>query len=604
MPGRGGNCKRRRFRLAPARRVRYKSQVNLKGKIWAVGALTVLAVLAPLKFGTPVVLPAVVLPPQTIWEWLFFSWPNQLLPLLAAVALVGLALDAQWLPVRRDWLWVLPGLFLVTQLVAAPTSICPATTTETLLHFTVGVVVFYLAARYVREPAAVAWVLGGLMVATLVIVAFAAQQHFGGLAATRAYAAIYGGDLPKDLQLRLTSNRVFSTLVYPNALAGFLVVAFAPVLAWAWSCRLRVWLKWLAVACLAGAMVFCLALTGSRGGFIAFAAMALAGLVAASRRVWWALLAVAVLAGVFVTAQHGGLIRHGWASAAARGDYWRGAVAIARDHPLFGTGPGTFGSIYPKYKTATTEEAQLVHNSYLQMASDSGAAGAVVFAVLWLVALRDGFRLARQRAGDAVGIAVVAGVTGFVVHGFLDFDLYVPGVAVPAFLLLGILQGLKPVPERPARRPARLARGTAGIALGAVVVWLAGRSLLADFCSARPAGADPVAAQRAIDLNPANPRYWAQAGDVAFRQGRAPAAAEFYRAAAGNDPYRAAYHWRLARALLAAGGREVEAVEQLRIAVGLNPTQARYRTELTAVEENIRQAPEGLLKSESFEKRH
>ena len=104
-------------------------------------------------------------------------------------------------------------------------------------------------------------------------------------------------------------------------------------------------------------------------------AMALAGLVAASRRVWWALLAVAVLAGVFVTAQHGGLIRHGWASAAARGDYWRGAVAIARDHPLFGTGPGTFGSIYPKYKTATTEEAQLVHNSYLQMASDSGAAG-------------------------------------------------------------------------------------------------------------------------------------------------------------------------------------------------------------------------------------
>ena len=35
-----------------------------------------------------------------------------------------------------------------------------------------------------------------------------------------------------ELQSRLISNRVFGTFVYPNALAGFLVVAFAPVLAW------------------------------------------------------------------------------------------------------------------------------------------------------------------------------------------------------------------------------------------------------------------------------------------------------------------------------------------------------------------------------------
>ena len=575
----------------------------MKGKIWAVGILAVLAVLAPLKFGTPVVLSAAVVPPQSGLEWFFFSWPNQVLSLLAAVAVVGLALDAQWLPVRRDWLWVLPGLFLVSQLVAAPTSICLATSVDTVLHFGVCVVVFYLAARYVRGPAAVGWVWGGLTAATLVIVAFAVQQHFGGLAATRAYAAAAGGELPKDLQLRLTSNRVFSTLVYPNTLAGFLVVAFAPVLAWVWSCRLRSWLKWVVLAVVAGAMVFGLALTGSRGGFIAFAAMALAGIVAASRRVWWALLAVAVIAGVFVTAQQAGLIRHGWASAAARGDYWRGAVEIARDHPWFGTGPGTFGSIYPKYKTALTEEAQLVHNSYLQMASDSGAAGAVVFAVLWLLALRDGFRLARQRGNDAVGIAVVAALTGFAVHGLLDFDLYVPGVAVPAFLMLGILQGLKPVPERPVRRPARLARAAAGLALGAVVVWLAGRSLLADFYNMRTAGADPVAVQRAIDLNPANPRYWALAGDLALQQGRATEAAKFYRAAVRNDPYRAAYHWRWARALLAAGGRDEEAVEQLKMAVDLNPTQGRYGADLTTVEENIRQAPGGLLKSNPIEKR-
>jgi hypothetical protein len=44
-------------------------------------------------------------------------------------------------------------------------------------------------------------------------------------------------------------------------------------------------------------------------------------------------------------------------------------------------------------------------------------------------------------------------------------------------------------------------------------------------------------------------------------------------------------------------------VEQLKMAVDLNPTQGRYGADLTTVEENIRQAPGGLLKSNPIEKR-
>jgi hypothetical protein len=53
----------------------------------------------------------------------------------------------------------------------------------------------------------------------------------------------------RDFLARMTSNRVFGPFVYPNALAGFLVVAFAPVLAWIWV-RARGWdarVKWLAL---------------------------------------------------------------------------------------------------------------------------------------------------------------------------------------------------------------------------------------------------------------------------------------------------------------------------------------------------------------------
>ena len=215
----------------------------------------------------------------------------------------------------------------------------------------------------------------------------------------------------EDLLLRLTSNRPFAWFGgYPNALAGYLVIAFAPTLAWIWM-RARGWdarVKWIALVVAGGLMVFCLVLTGSRGGFVAFGVMALTTLGCCvpkgNRRAILVVVGLVVaLAVVVVLGQRGGLLHFGAQSVESRMDYWRGAVAIAKDHPWVGTGPGTFGSIYPKYKTALTEEAQTVHNNFLQMWSDSGVLAFVAFALLWIVAVRDAFRLARQRVGRRGG---------------------------------------------------------------------------------------------------------------------------------------------------------------------------------------------------------
>ena len=78
-------------------------------------------------------------------------------------------------------------------------------------------------------------------------------------------------------------------------------------------------------------------------------------------------------------------------------------------------------------------------------------------------------------------------------------------------------------------------------------------------------------------------------------------AVEFYRVAVSHDPYRSAYHWRLAHALAQVGGRETEAIEQLQIASSLNPMQERYRAERRALEDNIRQPVQGLLNSPALE---
>ena len=582
---------------------------------WIITWLAVIAFLAPLKFGTPVVNQSAMVPPQDLVEWVYMSWPNQIAIILVFATLLWLVLDSDRLAARVDWLFVLPLVFLATQVAALPGSINRQASSDTVMHFAACVLLFYAAAWYARDGATAWRIFGGLGLATFLVIVLALEQHFGGLQETREFAAAYvdPSSVPPDLFARMTSNRVFGPLVYPNALAGYLVVAFAPTLAWIWA-RSRNWdsrVKWVTLMFVAGVMIYCLLLTGSRGGFAAFGIMVLVGFVCLLARrslIKWAIPAIiVVLLGVFFASKSHGLISIGTTSLEARLDYWRGAAAIARDHLWLGTGPGTFGSIYPNYKTALSEEAQLAHNNFLQMWSDSGVAAFAAFALLWLVALKDGFRLARQRQGDAAAIAVCAATAGWIVHGLVDFDLYVPGVAMPAFLLLGILQGLKDlpkvgpvVPRGQTKRPVSFLCAV----VVAVVAWMQGRDLLAAFIHARThelQASNPVAAlseaKRSIELAPQNSRYYAVAGDLSAQLRRFDEAIEYYCGAIANDPHRASYHWRLARVELAGHGLTDRALEELRKAASLNPTKRLYRDELASAEESVRQSTHGLLQS-------
>ena len=589
----------------------------MKGlKNWFVFGLAAVAFLAPLKFGTPVMIQAGVTPPGNGSEWFYSSWPNEISVLLIFAGFIWLVLDRVRMLACVDLLFVLPLLFLLAQALAVPGTICPQTTIDTLLLFAAGVLLFYVGAWYVRDGAATVRVFGGLALAMLFVCLLVMQQHFGGFEQTREYAVTHGdaARAPKDFLLRMSSNRVFGSFVYPNALAGFLTVAFAPTLAWIWV-RARGWdarVKWIAVGFAGGEMVFCLVLTGSRGGAVAFGVMALT--------VFWCLtpkggrrLAVVIvglvmaLIGVLVLRQRGGSFHFGTNSLEARTDYWRGAIAIIKDHPWAGTGPGTFGSVYPKYKTALTEEAQAVHNSFLQMWSDAGVLAFAAFAGLWFVAVRDSFRLARQRVGDVAAAALCGALVGWTAHGLVDFDLYVPGVALPAFIMLGMVQGLKELPETDSVTPRRRANWLVGGVCAVVVVavlWIESRALAAALIHGRALQleeVDPLAAfdeaRHAAELAPWNPRLQSTVGDIAGRTGKTDEAFAAYRHAIQGDPYRASCWWRLAEAKKAAHGVDAEALQLLSKAVELNPTNARYSQALAAAKESVRQSHGSLLES-------
>lgn len=574
-----------------------------------VYALAGMAFLAPLKFGTPVVLRSVLPAPMAVIEWIFFSWPNQLGAILCFGTMIWFAADRRRWPMRVDWLAILPVLFLTTQSIAVWGSINWLVSTDTLMHFAVCVLLFYVASSYVRDGAAVEKIFAGLGLASFLVCSFAMEQWWTGLEDTRQMVAAMGpqNNMPPELLARMQSNRIFSTLVYPNALAGYLVVAFAPVLAWIWV-RGRIWdrrTKWATVTLVGAVMLFCLVLTGSRGGFVAFIAAAVTGLwfCGGRTRNRWVVGLIIGLAGIFALGLFGGFIRLTGTSLDARFHYWRGAVRIIQDHPIRGTGPGTFGSIYPSYRTGGTEEPQMAHNNFLQMWTDSGLIGFCLFSVLSVIALRDAARLVDQRPGDAAAVAISAAMVGWTVHGLVDFDLYVPGVAFPAFILLGSLQGLKPVPV--GRETSLLARiPRVGLGLAAVVVagviWHEGRSLAADFAHARahylternPLGA-LTAIQRAITLAPGNGHYASSAADLAWLVGRRDQAIAFSEEAINDDPYRASFHWRLAHML----GPTPDGMHHVRRAFELNPMKKEYRDAVAAFDESVRQGQYPLIES-------
>jgi len=104
-------------------------------------------------------------------------------------------------------------------------------------------------------------------------------------------------------------------------------------------------------------------------------------------------------------------------------------------------------------------------------------------------------------------------------------------------------------------------------------------------CSGRVAGR--LTHPQAAALAPRNSVYQMTAGELLMSAGQSAEGLGYCRRAVENDPLRASNHYRLAEALATAGRPVNEVSQELRRAVELNPTKAKYQEILRLVEENI-----------------
>ena len=418
-----------------------------------------------------------VTPPGDFYEWLLgYPWPiSWAYFLLAIVVLVGLFC---FRPVPRGvpvWLLLLPVAWFAWTLLSGIQSLEPRLTGATLKHFASCLVCFYLGYFALSHARALFPFWLGLFSGFLGVLAVGMEQHFGGLEESRRYFFLYVYphmmDPPAEYIKKMSSSRIFSTLFYPNALAGSLLLLLPALFAvFAFTKRMTVPARAFLIAVIGLAALACLYWSGSKGGWLLMLLLGLVALVHLQLGNHYKIVIITVVLAIGLSGffwKYSGFFKKGATSVSARFDYWQAALQTVREHPLLGTGPGTFAIPYQRLKRPESEMSRMVHNDYLEQASDSGVVACITYTVFIVGVLvwsypglprrrLDEIQLKSTRKADPpqgagedrpwISFCVWLGVLGWSLQGLFEFGLYIPGLAWIAMVFMGWL--LAQAPQR------------------------------------------------------------------------------------------------------------------------------------------------------------
>lgn len=143
---------------------------------------------------------------------------------------------------------------------------------------------------------------------------------------------------------------------------------------------------------------------------------------------------------------------------------WRSGLAMIRDHPLLGVGPGEVRAWYPSYRRpeAIRPSTGHLHNSALQIAAERGVPALAVWMWLWVVFFREGARMWTRLGPDrphqrALIAASLGGVAGVLVAGLFEhtFGNAVVMMVVYSLMALPFTVTRDLIPARATASPSR-----------------------------------------------------------------------------------------------------------------------------------------------------
>ncbi len=129
-------------------------------------------------------------------------------------------------------------------------------------------------------------------------------------------------------------------------------------------------------------------------------------------------------------------------TADARVAIWKETLPMTTDYRFFGSGLGTYVSVFQKYRASAPEYlVDFAHNDYLQLLAELGLIG---FAIASAAALLILLRIVRAIRGGAtsaqrlLAAGCAAALAALLLDSSVDFDFYIPANAMLAAWIAGI----------------------------------------------------------------------------------------------------------------------------------------------------------------------
>lgn len=310
-----------------------------------------------------------------------------------------------------------------------------------------GVLLYFIAAETISGRKKLSVILAAIVLSILLISAdgiFQLKSESG-----RDFLRGYSG-----------AGRITASFNTPNGLGGWITIMLPLVLGTAcaggnrWPNKLLTLILWP----LAGVLSFGLVLTRSRGALIGTVfAMIFFAIYKRSRIFLIAVGAiVAILSFIilysmnfqlsfmddFLPSLKNNLVQVMLKMDIVRTHLWREALLIIRDFPVFGCGLNTYSIVAPIYKSALPEAGIYPHNSYLQMAAETGIVGLASFILVIISLFKTSIanmRKIKNTFYNNVLLGLLAGLFGFLVHSFFDVNFYALQLAILMWFIMGLI---------------------------------------------------------------------------------------------------------------------------------------------------------------------
>ena len=122
---------------------------------------------------------------------------------------------------------------------------------------------------------------------------------------------------------------------------------------------------------------------------------------------------------------------------------WRGVGRMLKENWFAGIGFGeaAFSAVYPTFSYAGIESICHTHNLYLQIISETGIVGIILFALVVILFIQNCFESIYRRRNAAASALVIAGMTAVIailIMGLTDYVWYNARVFLMFWLVMGI----------------------------------------------------------------------------------------------------------------------------------------------------------------------